>query len=169
MSPVKSGNPLRGTTRRLATFSAMPFSRLLRHSQYTITVGFVLVLILMAAIAVIGLTRMAAINERMNVIVSQHNVKTDLVAAMRNAARERSISLHRMALMKDAFDRDEEYQYFRTKAAEFLRARDALTLMPLSATEQAIFYESQGLTRQGTLIQEEVYDLVVAQRLDEAN
>ena len=92
MSPVKSGNPLHGTTRRLATFSAMPISRLLRHSQYTITVGFVLVLILMAAIAVIGLTRMAAINERMNVIVSQHNVKTDLVAAMRNAARERSIS-----------------------------------------------------------------------------
>ena len=71
-----------------------------RHS-HTISIGFVLVLILMAAITVIGLTRMAAINERMNVIVSQHNVKTDLVGSMRNAARERSISLYRMALMTD--------------------------------------------------------------------
>jgi len=147
----------------------MPIPRFFRQSQYTISIGFVLVLILMAAIAVIGLTRMAAINERMNVIVSQHNVKTDLVATMRNAARERSISLHRMALMTDPFDRDDEYLYFRRMAAEFLKARNALKAMPLSEQEKKIFEESQGLTRQGTSIQEEVYDLITAQRLDEAN
>ena len=143
--------------------------RFSRHSRYTISIGFVLVLILMAAIAVIGLTRMAAINERMNVIVNQHNVKTDLVAAMRNAARERSVSLHRMALMADAFDRDDEYQYFRKKAAEFLHARDALKAMTLSALEQKTFEESQNLTRHASLIQEAVYEFVVAQDLDQAN
>ncbi len=147
----------------------MPIPRFFRHSQYTISIGFVLVLILMAAIAVIGLTRMAAINERMNAIVSQYNVKTDLVATMRNAARERSISLHRMALMTDPFDRDDEYLYFRRMAAEFLNARDALKVMPLSELEQKTFEESQGLTRQASLTQEEVYNLVVAQHLDEAN
>ncbi|OFZ71262.1 MAG: hypothetical protein A2Z01_10105 [Betaproteobacteria bacterium RBG_16_58_11] len=143
--------------------------RFFRHSQYTISVGFVLVLILMAAIAVIGLTRMAAINERMNVIVSQHNVKTDLVAAMRNAARERSISLHRMALMTDPFDREDEHQYFRRMAEEFLKARDALKAMSLSTLEQQTLADSQALTRQSTLIQEAVYGLVQEQRLDEAN
>ena len=143
--------------------------RFFRHSQYTISVGFVLVLILMAAIAVIGLTRMAAINERMNVIVSQHNVKTDLVAAMRNAARERSISLHRMALMTDPFDRDDEHQYFRRMAEEFLKARDALKAMSLSTLEQQTLADSQALTRQSTLVQEAVYDLVQVQRLDEEN
>lgn len=147
----------------------MPMPRFFHHSQYTISIGFVLVLILMAAIAVIGLTRMAAINERMNAIVSQYNVKTDLVATMRNAARERSISLHRMALMLDPFDRDDEYLYFRKMAAEFLKARDALKVMPLSELEQKTFEESQGLTRQASLTQEAVYNLVVAQRLDEAN
>ena len=126
-------------------------------------------LILMAAIAAIGLTRMAAINGRMNVIVNQHNVKTDLVGAMRNAARERSISLHRMALMQDAFDRDEEYRYFREKAAEFLLARDALKAMRLSALEQKTLEESQKLTRHSTLIQEEIYELVVGQQLAQAN
>ncbi len=147
----------------------MPTQRFFRHSQYTISLGFILVLILMAAIAVIGLTRMAAINERMNVIVSQHNVKTDLVAMMRNVARERTISLHRMALMTDLFDRDEEYQYFSKMASEFLMARNALRAMPLSEFEQKTFEESQGLAVQGAQILEEVYELVVAQRLDEAN
>ena len=144
-------------------------ARFFGHSRYTISIGFVLVLILLAAITVIGLTRMAAINERMNVIVNQHNVKTDLVAAMRNAARERSISLHRMALMADAFDRDDEYQYFRKKAIEFLYARDALKAMPLSDVEKNIFEESQKLTRHASQIQEVVYELVVAQNLDQAN
>lgn len=143
--------------------------RFFRHSKYTISIGFVLVLILMAAIAIIGLTRMAAINDRMSVIVSQHNVKTDLVAAMRNAARERSISLHRMALMTDAFDRDDEYLYFRKMAAEFLKARNALNAMHLSDLEKKTLEESQGLTRQGTQAQEEVYELVVDQKLGEAN
>lgn len=147
----------------------MPIPRFFRHSQYTISLGFVLVLLLMAAIAVIGLTRMAAINERMNAIVNQYNVKTDLVATMRNAARERSISLHRMALMTDPFDRDDEYLYFRKMAAEFLKARDALKAMSLSMLEQEAFEESQVLTRQASLIQEEVYDLVVAENLDDAN
>lgn len=140
-----------------------------RYTQRTISIGFVLVLILMGTIAVIGLTRMAAINERMNVIVSQYNVKTDLVATMRNAARERSISLHRMALMTDPFDRDDEYTYFRKMAGEFLQARGALLALPLSESEQKTFEEAQGLTLKASSIQEEVYNLIIAQQLEEAN
>lgn len=147
----------------------MLIQRFPRHSHYTISLGFVLVLILMATIAIIGLTRMAAINERMNVIVNQHNVKTDLVSVLRNAARERSISLHRMTLMTDPFEQDEEFQYFRKQASEFLAARDALKAMPLSATEQNILAESQKLTRNSTLIQEEIFQLIVEQNVEQAN
>ena len=80
--------------------------RLFRHSKYTIALGFILILSMLGAVAIVGLMRMAAIQSRMDSIVNQQNIKTDLVVTMHNAARERSIALHRMALMADPFDRD---------------------------------------------------------------
>ena len=52
--------------------------RQFRHSKYAISLGFVLVLSLLVAVAVIGLTRMTAIQSRMDSIVNQQNVKTEL-------------------------------------------------------------------------------------------
>lgn len=143
--------------------------RLYRHSRFTLSLGFFLILSLLAAVAAIGVTRMAAIKSRMDIIVSQQNVKTELVAAMHNAARERSISLHRMALMPDPFDRDEEYLYFRQMASNFIKARDALVKMSLSIVEKEALASSQKLTVNASRIQEEIYQLISQENLDEAN
>ncbi len=141
----------------------------LRHPKHAIILGFVLVLLLLAAVTVIGLTQMAAINGRLSVIVNQQNVKTDLVAAMRNAARERSISLHRMALMHDPFARDEEYLYFSKVATDFLKARNEFRAMPLTPAEKEILVESQKFTTQATDTQAHVLSLINEDRLSEAN
>jgi len=143
--------------------------RLYRNSRITLSLGFILILCLLAAVAIIGVTRMAAIKSRMDAIVSQQNVKTELVAAMHNAARERSISLHRMALMQDPFERDEEYLYFRQMAWDFIKARDALVKMDLSAVEKDALASSQKLTLNATKIQEDIYLLITEENLVEAN
>jgi diguanylate cyclase (GGDEF)-like protein/PAS domain S-box-containing protein len=149
--------------------TATPMTRLFDHSKYTISFGFILVLTLLTAVAVIGLTHMAAINGRMNVIVNEQNVKTDLVVNMRNAARERSISLHRMALMSDPFDRDEEYLYYRHMAWDFLAARTVLQNMHLSQSEAKTIQETDRLVRKAVAVQENVYTLILDGHLPEAN
>ncbi len=143
--------------------------RLFRHSKFTISLGFVLILSMLVAVATIGLTRMAAIKSRMDGIVNQQNVKTELVAVMHNAARERSISLYRMVLLTDPFDRDEEYLHFRQMAWNFLRARDALERMPLSPVERAALDASQKSTSAATIIQEAIFVLISEGKLAEAN
>ena len=141
----------------------------LRHTKQSITLGFVLVLSLLLAVTAIGLTQMAAINGRMSAIVNQQNVKTDLVAAMRNAARERSISLHRMALMHDPFERDEEFLYFGKVAGDFLSARDKFRTMHLTPIEKDIFADSQKVTQQATETQRQVVALINENRAKEAD
>jgi PAS domain-containing protein len=142
---------------------------LIHHSKYLIAIGFALVLALMISLTAIGLTRMAAIHQRMEVIVNEQNVKTDLVALMRHAARERTIVLHRMAVMTDAFERDDELQKFSAMASEFLKARDKLVAMGLSKTEAATLEKVGERALEGTRLQGEVVDLVLAEKLPEAN
>ena len=124
---------------------------------------------MLVALAVIGLTRMSAIQARMDSIVNQQNVKTELVVTMHNAARERSIALHRMALMADPFDRDTEYLYFRQMAWDFLQARSVLEKMALNNVEQEALKTSQKLTGAATTIQEEIYLLISEEKFTEAN
>ena len=143
--------------------------RLFHHSKYTISLGFILILSMLVAVAVIGLTRMATMKSRMDDIVNKQNVKTELVAAMHNAARERSISLHRMVLMTDPFQRDDEYLHFRHMAWDFIQARNLLQKMPLSAVEKDALETSQTLTGTATNIQEEIFILISEEKITKAN
>ena len=143
--------------------------RLFRHSKYTIALGFILILSMLGAVAIVGLMRMAAIQSRMDSIVNQQNIKTELVVTMHNAARERTITLHRMALMADPFDRDREYLYFRQMAWDFLQARNTLQQMSLSAVEKEALQASMKFTGAATIIQEEIYVLISEEKFAEAN
>jgi diguanylate cyclase (GGDEF)-like protein/PAS domain S-box-containing protein len=145
------------------------FKRLPRHTKFTISLGFILILSMLVALTVIGLTRMSAIQARMDSIVNQQNVKTELVVAMHNAARERSIALHRMALMADPFDRDTEYLYFRQMAWDFMQARNTVEKMSLSAREHEALKAARVLTGEATQIQEKVYIAISEEKIEEAN
>lgn len=141
----------------------------IHNTKYLLALGFALVLTLMAALVVIGLTHAKTLNERMGVIVNEYSTKADLVATMRSVARDRSVSLHRMAVMSDPFERDEEYLKFRQAAWDFLQARDALAGMALTAKEQEVFSASQELTVEATKYQEKVYELIGSGKQAEAN
>jgi diguanylate cyclase (GGDEF)-like protein/PAS domain S-box-containing protein len=141
----------------------------IKTSKYLLALGFAVVLLLMAALAIIGISHAVAIKQRMDAIVNEYGAKTDLVATMRNVARERSISLHRMSLMTDPFDRDEEYLKFRQAAWDFMAARQVLEGMHLTPIEEETFRASQRLTVEATKYQDEVYSLITDGRLAEAN
>ena len=107
-------------------------------SKYLIGSGFILVLALMIALAVVGITRMSAIHHRLERITDTYNVKTDIIFSMRHIARERALSTYAMYIMDDPFRRDEELQRFTNMAGQFIRLRDQLVALGLNDKEQAM-------------------------------
>jgi len=111
---------------------------------------------------------MAAIQSRLKTIAQNHNVKTELVTSMRYAARERTVSLYRMLLLKDPFERDDEFMTFNRYAIVFMEARRSLLAMALNDKEQRALEKQAELTQQAVALQESVIDLAVADETERA-
>ena len=95
-------------------------------STYILLIGFGFILILLLTSSVIGLSSMSDINDRMDAMVKNRIVKTDLLQTMRNHARERSIALHRIIVISDPFDLDDEIQNFSNQGSSWLYIREHL-------------------------------------------
>jgi len=130
--------------------------------------GFSVALLLMVIIFSIGLTSMSAIQHRLRGIAENQNVKTALVNTMRYAARERTLSLYRMILLEDPFDRDAEYLAFNHTAHVFVTARNKLKQLPLSSQERKIINEQGELTVTAVNYQEQVTDLLYNDKFKQA-
>ena len=66
--------------------------------------GFALVLILLMAVTILGITRMAQIQGRLEKIVNVSNVETRLVSDMRAIVYDRMVSLRNLTLLTDPDD-----------------------------------------------------------------
>ena len=141
----------------------------LPNSKYVMVFGFGVLLALMVAMVLIGLTQLTAINQRLETIVNDLNVKTSLVVGLRQAARERSLVLHRMIITDDPIDREEELQTFNRLAAEFIRIRRKLDGMGSSELEKNALGKLTEFTMAGATLQNEVVDLVLDGKLAQAN
>jgi methyl-accepting chemotaxis protein len=86
--------------------------------------GFALVLVLMVILTVVGVVRMAQIQNRLDHVVSVNNVVTRLVVDMRNNVSERVTSLRTLTLMTDPADMEPELNRFKEQTAKY----DALQL-----------------------------------------
>ncbi|HUX62707.1 EAL domain-containing protein [Sulfuricella sp.] len=132
---------------------------MLKSSKTLILASFGLVLLLMAGLTAIGLTRVTALHERMEVLSEEHDAKIGLVFEMVTAARERAISLHRLALLTDPFEWDEEMLHFGRLAANFIQARDKLVALGLNPEEKRVLSQSLELAKHGERLQVKVAGL----------
>ena len=133
-----------------------------------LVIGFTVALMLMVMIFAVGLTSMSAIQDRLKEIAESQNVKTELATSMRYAARERMLSLYRMLLLEDPFERDEEYMAFNRFALQFITARNQLLEMQLSDEEQRLLGEQGKLTGVAVQLQERVIDFTYRDEIIEA-
>ena len=101
-------------------------------------IGFGVVLLLLVAVTATGLARMASINQRMEQVVRENNVKTALAHDIKDAMRDRAIIMHSITLLTDAFEQLDELDRFNEKGSAFTSARNRLTQMKLSAEEEKI-------------------------------
>ena len=70
--------------------------------------GFALVLVLLVAVTILGIARMAQIQERLDHVINVNNVVTRLVIDMRGNVSDRITSLRILTLMTDAGDMEPE-------------------------------------------------------------
>ena len=138
------------------------------RSSRVITTGFALMLLLLLLITATGIRNMAAINDRMDKIVSGHNVKTNQIATLRTIARERSLLIYHMLLDRDPFVVDEEIQQLSLLAGQFIQLRDQFFAANLTPAEKQQFDRMLQVVYQSTRVQQQVIDLLQEGRFDDA-
>lgn len=126
---------------------------MLKNSKTLILAGFGLVLLLMVGLTVVGLTRIMAVNGKMEEIRRINSAKTTLVLEMRSAATDRAISLHRLALLTDPFEWDEELVEFGRSASRFIQARGKLLALGLGPEEKDLLAQALELAKSGEQLQ----------------
>lgn len=109
-----------------------------KNIKFSMGTGFAVVLILMVALTLVGLKQMEAINNRMERIVSNNNVKTELASVMRESLRERTISMQTIVLLTDHFEKDAELQRFYQHGIDFAKARQKLDQTADTTEERSI-------------------------------
>ncbi len=130
--------------------------------------AFALIWLLMAGLVAVGLFVLQANNQRMEKIVREHNVKIALVSDLRSINRERTLTVHKMILSHDPFERDDLMLGFRELAASYIRQRDKLLQLPFTPEEAKAFQAAQAKIKASTRLMEEVVALALAGRDAEA-
>src|SRR4051812_15286221 len=78
-----------------------------------LALGFALVLVLLVTVTIVGIVRMAQIQDRLDRVVSVNNVVTRLVIDMRNNVSQRVTALRTLTLMPDGADMEPELNHFK--------------------------------------------------------
>ena len=138
------------------------------NSQKVISFGFGLMLLFLILITTVGLTNITALNDEINDLVHIRNAKTSLISDMRNIARERSLSLYRMVLLKDPFDIDEEQVHMSLLAGQFLKDREQLFNIEMTAAEQKNIEQTLEHVYASTKIQKELLSIIKTESFDKA-
>ncbi|WP_455220433.1 response regulator [Kaarinaea lacus] len=138
-------------------------------SKLILVSGFAFVILIMTALTITWAIHVFESKENIKVIFGEQK-QSRLLVTMRDAARQRAIYLHRMAMMKDVFDRDEEYMKFNAAASEFITARNELLSMEKEASQEVLIWnKARPHIINGQSAQLETAELILQEQGSEAN
>lgn len=140
-----------------------------RYSIRVIAMGFGLVVTLMLALLVFSLSRLSAISQALDEVAEEHNNHAALAYTMYNASRERAFLLYNITFDDDPFSRDEKIQQFYILGTAFGSARTKLRESDLVPAEKIMLDEQGKFTSATMSLQQEVIELVEADRMEEAS
>lgn len=155
-------------TNRLFNLNSLHRKLTTSSSVLFLFAAFALIWLLMASLVAVGLYALQANNQRMEKIVREHNVKIALVSDLRSINRERALTVHKMILSHDPFERDALMLDFRALAASYIRQRDKLLQMPFTPEEAKAFQAAQSKIKESTRLMEEVVALALEGRDEQA-
>nr|WP_315250653.1 methyl-accepting chemotaxis protein [uncultured Duganella sp.] len=88
--------------------------------------GFSILLLMLVVVAVLGISRMAAIQHSMVDITKGNDVEAAMASAMRLAVDDRMIALRNIVLLEDAAQMQAQAERIRKQAAEYVAAEQKL-------------------------------------------
>ena len=142
----------------------MPFKK----TKTLLSVGLTVVFTLTTFIGLLSLSLVYSSFDRTEQAFSENYLKSELVVRMRSAARERTVSLQKMALMKTASDRDEEWLRFEQYSNDFREVRKRLVSFRLSDKEHDLLEKEAVLSDKAYRLQMQVVELMRSGRMQQA-
>ncbi|WP_455207775.1 response regulator [Kaarinaea lacus] len=137
-------------------------------SKKIIFFGFAVVLTLLTVLMIIWSQSISSYNQRLQTITDQL-IETQHVFSMRDAAYQRAIILHRMATMKDPFDRNDEYMTFKSLANNFISARDKFQDNGDEKGEHMLIWSrARPMIKLNSQLQNDTAELIMEDRIEEA-
>jgi diguanylate cyclase (GGDEF)-like protein/PAS domain S-box-containing protein len=123
-----------------------------------IVYAFILVIAIMVAITAIGLSRTKNLARDLERVVQERDVQIALMHQMRSAARERSILLQSMMIIKDPFTIDDYAMQMSEMASLYFRSREELLRHPLSPQERQLLQAQHAQTVKTGSSQNQIID-----------
>ncbi len=132
-------------------------------------IGFVTILLLVLIYASVTLYSLSGINNQVNQIVTVNSRKTEALRVMRDAMRERQVTLRDMIIHTDQFDVDQDWQRHNRSAEKFLIARDQLVALGFTPEERHEFDILREKVTKGGLIQVKITELLLQAERNQAS
>lgn len=101
--------------------------------------------------------------------ISDAQLETRQIAIMRNAAYRRALALHRMTIMDDPFDQEEEERRFRELGGIFLKNRDEVLSKVMPFKKKEAWDHVRETLNKGGRAQNQALQLILDEKLDKAN
>jgi diguanylate cyclase (GGDEF)-like protein/PAS domain S-box-containing protein len=112
----------------------------------------------MVAITSLGLTRIGNLSGDLERVVAEHDVQIALMHTMRQAARERSIMLQTLMILKDPFVVDDYAMQVSKAAGKYIAARNKLLTHKLTDDERELLERQHEQTRNTAASQTRIID-----------
>lgn len=138
------------------------------RSKAIITLGFAAILVSFMVLLGIWVLNVFD-NEKTLKEISDAQLETRQISVMRNAALRRAIALHRMGIMDDPFDQEEEERRFRILGGIFLTEQEKVLSRPKIGQEKLAWDEVRNTLRKGGKVQNKVLGMILNEQLNEAN
>jgi len=119
--------------------------------------------------AILMITTLTVLNNaetRIQAVVQKYNEKSELTVKMRSMARERTISLEKMLIMRDSIEAIDEVDKFSRFGGEFAKARFRLNELELTHDEKYLLDKIFSHVSTNVPIQREIIDLILEDEFD---
>ena len=135
-----------------------------RSRSTFIALGFAAILALIVFVLVLWVNNASSSSLRLENLV-ERQTQTRLLANMLYAVQKRSLSLHHMLELQDAFEQDDEYIRFRQYGEMYLKNREKLLATHLTEQEREILRSADKLANYGGVAQERVSNQIIQGQL----
>jgi diguanylate cyclase (GGDEF)-like protein/PAS domain S-box-containing protein len=133
-----------------------------------LSLGFGAIMLLLIAVAMTAVVRVNLLQDELTDLVETHNLKIEIVNAMRAVVRDRMLAMNKMALQEDPFARDETAMAYDALAIRFLGLRNQLELLPQDQEELEALKMLRALTTVVTPLNNQIVELLREGRIGAA-